>query len=121
MKLTRFSLVFLLTILITRIFVYIVPRTSSIYSDKFHHIYIGIGLLVVYLFIKHHEYANYLLALILGLIVDQLTAAPFYLAVVLNNPIANHTFWHYWSPYSLISTLIVVIISIILIEKYGNK
>jgi len=117
MKLSKFSLVFLLSILLTRFFIYLIPRTSSIYTDKFHHIYIGLALFIIYLFLKHHKYAEYFLAIILGLIVDQLTSAPFYFGVILNKPLMPHSFWHYWSPYALISTLILIIISVVVIEK----
>ncbi|MAG45542.1 MAG: hypothetical protein CMH63_02090 [Nanoarchaeota archaeon] len=117
MKLSKFTLVFLLTIIIVRLFLYFIPRTSTLYTDEFHHIYIGIALLVIYFFLKHKEFSKYILAVTLGLIADQISALPFYLAYLINKPLTSPSFWAYWSPYSQISTLIVIIISVIIIEK----
>ena len=114
----NFIFVFLATIILTRFFLFLVPRTSSIYTDRFHHIYIGIAFLIIYFFIKHRRYSEYFLALILGLIADQISQAPFYIADLLGFSLAPHSFWHYWSTYSLVSTAIIVIILIILINKY---
>lgn len=114
----NFIFVFLATIILTRFFIFLVPRTSSIYTDKFHHIYIGIVFLIIYLFIKQKKHSEYFLALILGLIVDQISQAPFYIADLLGFSLAPYSFWHYWSQYSIISTAVIVIISIILINKY---
>ena len=110
----RFLLVFLLTILITRIIVFFIPRTSFIYTDQFHHSYFGFMLLIVYIFIKNY----YLLAVSLGLIIDQITQAPFYIAHLIGKGLAQPSFWAYWSSYTLISTLIAVIISVLIIWKY---
>ena len=118
MKFSKFTIVFLAIILITRFLLYFTPRTSTIYTDNFHHIYIGIFFLIIYFFLKHRQYSEYLLAITLGLIVDQITVLPFYLANLMNN---NYTPFSYWSLYSIISTIIIIIISIILIQKYENK
>ncbi len=112
----NFIYVFLATIILTRFFIFLIPRTSSIYTDKFHHIYIGVAFLVIYFFIKHRKYSEYFLALILGLIADQISQAPFYIADVLGFSLAPYSFWHYWSEYSIISTAVIVIISIVLIN-----
>jgi dolichol kinase len=114
----NFTFVFLAAIVITRLLIFLIPRTSVIYRDKFHHIYIGLILLVAYFFIKDHKYSDYFLAIVLGLIADQIASTPFYITDLLGSPLAPHSFWHYWSPYSLISTAVIVVISIILIHKY---
>jgi len=118
MKTNQFIGIFLITIVITRLIIYFIPRTSRIYTDNFHHLYIGILLLVIYFLIKSNPLADYLLAIILGLIVDQITSSPFYLGALINKPLAPHLFWYYWSPYSLISTTVAVIISVFIIKKY---
>ena len=114
----NFIFVFLATIILTRFFIFLIPRTSSIYTDKFHHIYIGIVFLIIYFFIKHRKSSQYFLALILGLIADQISQAPFYIADLLGFSLAPYLFWHYWSQYSVISTAVIVIISIALIKRY---
>ena len=114
----NFIFVFLATIILTRFFIFLIPRTSSIYTDKFHHIYIGIAFLIIYFFIKQKKHSEYFLALILGLIVDQISQAPFYIADLLGFSLASYSFWHYWSQYSIISTAVIVIISILLIKMY---
>jgi len=111
----KFTLVFLLTILLTRIIIYLVPRNSFIYQDQFHHIYLGIILLIIYFLLKA---SDNLLAVSLGLIIDEITQVPFYLASLFNYPLVQISFWSYWSNYSLISTVFAVIISIYLINKY---
>ncbi len=114
----KFILIFLATILITRFSIFLIPRTSSVYTDKFHHIYIGIAFLIIYFFIKNRKHSEYFLALILGLIADQISAAPFYIADLLGFSPVPFSFWHYWSPYSIISTAAIVIISIVFIKGY---
>lgn len=118
MKINQFILIFVATILLTRFIIYLVPRTSLIYTDNFHHIYIGIALLVIYFLIRSNPIADVLLAITLGLIVDQLSASPFYLADLINKSLAPKSFWYYWSPYSVISTIIVTIASVFIIKKY---
>ena len=110
----KFVLIFLLTILFTRIIVFFIPRTTFIYTDQFHHAFIGIFLLVIYAFIRN----QYLLAVLLGLVIDQITQAPFYIADLFNYNLVEKSFWSYWSNYSVVSTTILIIISIILIKKY---
>ena len=112
----HFIFVFLATIIVLRAFLYFIPRTSTIYTDKFHHIYLGLILLLIYFLIHTHTHSKYLLALTLGLIADQITVLPLYILNLLN--LQTHPFMDYWSPYSLISTTIIIIISLILIKKY---
>ena len=118
----RFILVFLATIIIIRTLIFLIPnfisQTGIIWGDKFHHSFIGIILLIIYFPIKNKKNSFYLLAIALGLIIDQITAAPFYIADLINNPLAPYSFWYSWSPYNLISTTILIIISIFLINKY---
>jgi len=116
-KKQKFILVFLLTILLARIIIYFIPRNSFIYQDQFHHIYIGIILLMIYFLVKKLSSDN-LLAVSLGLIIDEITQVPFYLAYLFNSPLAPISFWKYWSNYSVISTIFSIIISIYLINKY---
>ena len=114
----KFISTFLATILIIRFIIFQIPRTSTIYTDKFHHFYVGIAFLIIYFLIRHRKYSEYFLAFILGLIADQISQAPFYLADLFGFSLAPLSFWHYWSAYSVISTTVIVIISIILINKY---
>lgn len=114
-KSTNFLIILLTTILITRTFLYFLPRTSRIYTDRFHHIYIGLALLIIYFLIRTYYFSYYLLAFTLALILDQITSFPFYIANLFNKTI-NPIFINYWSPYSVISTLLVIIITIILIK-----
>lgn len=114
----KFISVFLATVLITRFIIFLIPRTSIIYTDKFHHIYLGMVFLIIYFFIKEIKYSEYFLAFIFGLIIDQISQAPFYIADLLGFSLAPYSFWHYWSLYSIISTAIIVIISAVLINKY---
>jgi len=118
----KFIIVFLATILIIRFLIYSVPKfippSSIIWGDKFHHAFLGIILLIIYFPIKNQKYSFYLLAIALGLIVDQITATPFYIADLINKPLAPYSFWYSWSPYNLISTTLLIIISIFLINKY---
>ena len=114
----KFVLVFLLTIFIIRLILYFIPRNAVVYTDKIHHIFFGIILLIVYLFARKQAWSRHLLAITLGLIADQITQAPFYIADLFYYELMPISFWSYWSSYSVISTLIAVIISIILIYKY---
>lgn len=109
----KFILVFLLTILITRMIIFFIPRTNFIYTDQFHHSFIGIILLIIYIFIRN----QHLLAILLGLIVDQITSAPFYITSLFNYNFVEKSFWSYWSNYSVISTVFAIIVSIYLIKK----
>ena len=110
----NFTIVFIATIIVTRIMIFLIPRNSFIYTYQFHHIFIGIFLLIIYIFFRN----QYLLAILLGLIIDQITQSPFYIANLYNKPITSDIFWGYWSSYTVISTLIAIIISIFLINKY---
>jgi hypothetical protein len=114
MKTNNFIKIFIATILVTRIFLYFVPRTDIIYQDSFHHIYIGIILLILYPLAKFRPLRPFSL----GLIVDEITSAPFYIADLIKMPLAKAQFWQYWSPYSIISTIIVTLITIVVIKKY---
>ena len=118
----KFIFVFLLTIIIIRFLIFFIPKliqeTNIIWADKFHHIFIGIILLVIYPTIKGKKYSSNILAISLGLIIDQIAATPFYIADVINKPLAPYSFWYSWSPYNLIATTILIIISMILINKY---
>ncbi len=114
----KFILIFLATILITRLIIFLIPRTSTIYTDKFHHIYIGIFLLIIFFFMKQRKYSEYFLAFILGLIADQISMIPFYITDLLGFSLAPYSFWYYWSSYSIISTIVIIIISTVLIKKY---
>jgi len=114
----NFIIVFVATIVITRFLIFLTPRTSFIYQDNFHHIFIGIAFLIIYFFTKHKRYSDYFLAIILGLIADQITTTPFYLTNILGFSLLPHSFWYYWSPYSLISTTILIIISIFIIKEF---
>ena len=118
----KFIIVFLATIGIVRILIYISPKiikqTDIIWGDKFHHSFIGIFLLLIYFAVKHKKYSDYLLAISLGLIIDQIAAAPFYIADLINKPLAPYSFWYSWSSYNVIATAILIIISIFVIKKY---
>ena len=102
----RFVGIFLLTITITRLLIYFVPRNSFIYADNLHHIFYGIILLGVYFFIKRKSWSYVLLAIALGLIVDEITQFPFYISHLLGYSLASISFWDYWSSYSVLSTAV---------------
>ena len=118
----KFIIVFLATIIIIRILIFyipaFIPEARIIWQDKFHHAFLGIILLAIYFLIKTKKYAFYFLAIALGLIVDQIAAAPFYIADLINKPLAPYLFWYSWSPYNIISTTILIIISIYIIKRY---
>ena len=111
MKKNTFIGIFLATIFLIRFILYLIPRTNSIYTDSFHHIYIGIILLIIYFIIKNQV----LLAVTLGLIIDQITQLPFYLLKLINIQVE---YSGYWSFYSIISTIIAILITLLIIKKY---
>lgn len=118
----KFIIIFLATIIIIRLLIYfipqIIPQASIIWKDKFHHSLAGIILLTIYFTIRTKKYANYFLAIGLGLIIDQIAAAPFYIADLINKPLAPYSFWYSWSPYNIIATTILIILSIFIIKRY---
>lgn len=118
----KFIIVFLATIVIIRILIYVFPKiiekTSIIWGDKFHHIFVGIFLLLIYFVVKRKKYSDYLLAISLGLIIDQIAAAPFYIADLINKPLAPYSFWYSWSDYNITATTILIIISIYIMKRY---
>ena len=114
----KFSFILILTIIITRVLIYLTPRNSLIYQDQFHHIYYGFILLIVYFFIKKNPLSYVLLAVSLGLITDQVTQVPFYLTHLFGYELAPIPFWDYWSTYSLVSTGIITLIIYWKINRY---
>jgi len=114
---SKFLIIFLATIIITRFILYFIPRSNYIYLDSFHHIYIGIILLVLYFIFKN----NSIIAVALGLIVDEIALAPFYIADLINKPLAPKEFWAYWSLYSVVSVIILAfLVSFYLIKGEKN-
>jgi len=120
-KTNIFIILFLATILVIRTILYFIPKTNIVYSDFFHHSFIGLAFILIYFMIRKYNFSYYFLAITLGIIADQISAAPFYITYLLNTPLAPHSFWKYWSPYSLISTIIIIIISIILIKRVNKE
>ena len=113
----QFITIFLATIILYRLVLYFIPRNTWVYLDDFHHIYLGIFLLAVYFLIRSKPSSNYLLAVILASIVDQLANTPFYLLNFFKVQVPE-LYLRYWTPYSVIATTILVLISVFIIKKY---
>ncbi|MBI4033151.1 MAG: hypothetical protein HY377_01425 [Candidatus Blackburnbacteria bacterium] len=72
-----FFIAFLITILITRIFLYFVPAHSRIYTDKTHHLYVGSILLVISLIFLEGVTGVITSAIAIGFIVDEIWLIPY--------------------------------------------
>ena len=70
----KFFLIIILSVLITRLSLLLIPTDSWIYADSYHHIYTGIIALVILTIINYefHKKIFYPFAIVIGMILDEI-------------------------------------------------
>ncbi len=106
------------TVVMMRIFIAIAanrPSLQFIFEDQSYHLYYGLALIVLSLFLRHIKYAYIFFGIGAGLFIDDVAALTYVMTGPAQTPIQD-----YWSPIFIIPLIVGLFALVISEEKLKN-